>query len=174
MYFESVEARMIACENEKKGYVELLEFIQPMKEVAREFDGKVINVRFKDKLSERLAHYVDISFGTSVFSIKVYSNVLHESHSYNIDLSAFDKTESGKYRLNAERFGEYIDTVCAEQLKNRISLYNVDDIVEARSEFKKITESFNAFKKKYSSKVIEYAGCDFRLADCYMGDYSLI
>lgn len=108
MYFNNVKERKEACENEKKAYIDFLQYIQVIKDVAMEFDGKVINVRFKDKLSERLNHYVDFEFKENLFYIEIYSDILCDTYTYIVNLSTFDKTDSGKYRMNAKDFASML------------------------------------------------------------------
>lgn len=174
--YQNVEERKRACEKEKRAYMNFLSYIQIIRAVAREFDGKVINVKFQERLYERIKHYVKISFEEKYgyFKIEVYNSTLNHSHDYTVSLSVFDKTDSGKYRMNAERFCDYVSSVCGNELRKSIALFNTEEIESAREDFEKIANALKAFEEKYSYKVIEYAGCSFHLQGGYMSDCSLI
>lgn len=174
MYFDSVEDRKKACEREKRCYVNLLGDIQIIRSVAKEFDGKVLNSRFSQRLTERLNHYAKIEFTSDYMQICVYNVGLQCGYTYSINLDTLNRTESGKYRMDAEKFCNYISGKCAVSLKERISRYNTNKIDEAREEFRKIAQELNEFKKKYSYETLSFAGCSFRLKDEYLGDSNLI
>lgn len=163
-------------EKEKNAYKEILSYIPLLKEVAILFDGKVVNRNFIEKIKEKTEKNFSQEFTTYAVLLNVYSSELQDIYYFRFNINDFDKTESGKYRVNAKKFCLRLNEV-ENSLKETISKYDNADIDGMREEFSQIVEKFNEFKKKYndSGRVLEIAGCDFELRSCSnLSDYDLV
>ena len=180
------ETRVAIINKEIEVYESYINLIPTISEVIKQFDNKCINKKFDNALDvavngenpkENRKFWISTNYGyKGQFEITVHSyndSVQEESNTYKvrndtytfvIPKTDFEITDSGNYRINADKIIQTLQEHKANIILSIESLQKeLDEVDMMISEFKLLKAQFEEFEKKYSYSMRDLMGVNFTL-----------
>lgn len=187
----NMETRVAIINKEIEVYQSYIDLIPTIAEVIRNFDNKCINKKFDNALDVTIngenakgkrKFYISTSYGyAGQFEITLHSyndsvrevtdkeypsyyKVENNNYTFVIPKGDFEITESGNYRIKADKVIETIKehnaNICFSIEALKKGLANADEMI---AEMKRIKAEFEAFNNKYPYHMCDLMGVNFTL-----------
>ena len=170
---EDIQEEINSMEKEITANVRFISALMTFRNVSKEFDGKVLNKRFTEELSNSACDSVRIlsfkySYNKDAVDFPVhlkerFSNNCSKYFRFPID-KCFTVTESGKLRINAKGFSERCLEIRNDLVnENAITRSEIDSVYQMLADAQELEKQADEFNKKYSYRLKDRFKCNYRL-----------
>ena len=170
---EDIQEEINSMEKEITANVRFISALMTFRNISKEFDGKVLNKRFTEELSNSACDSVRIfsfkySYNKDAVDFPVYlkerfCNNYCKYFRFPID-KCFIVTDSGKLRINAKGFSERCLEIRNDLVnENSITRSEIDSVYQMLADAQELEKQADEFNKKYSYRLKYRFKCNYRL-----------
>ena len=170
---DEIQKIIAGMERQIASNTEFIDVLSVFRNVALEFNGKVLNKRYTDEINANLpmlfssCHCKFNQYGKT-YEFVVYQRERIAEHDYKYFTfkvaDCFTETESGKHRIKADAFSERCQQIREEIIAENVRIReDIDSVWQMLRDARELKRVYKEFDSKYSYSLKDKFKCNYRL-----------